>query len=158
MITQQVSQYGKKMSRRRFVQASGTAAGGVALGGVSLQTKADQANVADLLIHGAVVMTMDAKRRVFRDGAVAIKDGAIADIGSAALLPRWRGTKKLDLRGLVVTPGLINSHIHITGDALFPGLRPDTSVPAEHLTKWALPAYEHSRPEDDRASARFVAL
>jgi 5-methylthioadenosine/S-adenosylhomocysteine deaminase len=149
----------EQMSRRRFIQASGIVAGGLALGGGAVHASPDQATTADVLIHGAVVVTMDAKRSVFRDGAVAIKNGAIAEVGSSpALLARWSGTQKIDLSGLVVTPGLINAHMHTTGDALFPGFRPDDSVPTEHLTKWALPAYEHSRPEDDRAAARFIAL
>ena len=78
---------------------------------------------ADLLLHGATVVTMDPERRVFRDGAIAIRDGTIADIGgSATLLARWQALRTINHRGLVATPGLINSHVHLTGDVLFPGL------------------------------------
>jgi cytosine/adenosine deaminase-related metal-dependent hydrolase len=102
---------------------------------------------------------MDAQRRAFREGTIAIREGVIVDVGdSAALLPRWQALRTLNLKGLVATPGLINSHIHLTGDGLFPGIEPDDSPRANHLAKWILPPYEHSRPEDERAAARFVVL
>lgn len=116
-------------------------------------------NTADLILHGATVVTMDPQRRVFRDGALAIRDGTIAEVGSSAhVLSRWRAARKLDLSGLVAMPGLINSHIHLTGDNLYPGLEPDDASLTDHLQKWVVPAYENSAPEDDRAAARFVAL
>jgi 5-methylthioadenosine/S-adenosylhomocysteine deaminase len=114
--------------------------------------------IADLLLHNATVVTMDAERRVFRNGAIAIREGAIKDIGASALLRKWKGARTIDLHGLVATPGLINSHIHLTGDGLFPGLEPDDSPRENHLAKWILPPYEHSTPEDERAAARFVML
>ncbi|MBA2526274.1 MAG: amidohydrolase family protein [Pyrinomonadaceae bacterium] len=148
------------MGRRQFVRVSGTAAvGSFVLNAPQSGASSRRRDAAELLLHGGIVVTMDAKRRVFRDGAIAVREGAIVDIGSSAsLLARWTSSSKIDLSGFVATPGLINSHIHITGDQLLPGLRPDDSVPSEHLTKWGLPAYQHSRPEDDRAAARFVAL
>lgn len=124
-----------------------------------MTANSDSPKMADLLLHDAVVVTMDAQRRVFRSGAIAIKDGVIADIGgSASLLPRWRAKQKMNLGGLVATPGLINTHIHLTGDNLYPGLEPDESSLTNHMAKWVLPPYENSTPEDDRAAARFVAL
>ena len=150
----------REMSRRQFVRVSGMAAmGNFALNGPGSEASSRRPGAADLLLHGALVVTMDAKRRVFRDGAIAIREGNIVDVGSStSLLARWKSSSRIDLAGLVATPGLINSHIHLTGDQLLPGLRPDDSVPSEHLTKWGLPAYQHSQPEDDRAAARFVAL
>jgi len=122
-------------------------------------TRANQPDDTDLLLHGATVVTMDPERRVFRDGAIAIRDGAIADLGcSATLLSRWPGVRTINLRGLVATPGLINSHIHLTGDGLFPGLEPDDSPRGDHLVKWILPPYEYSTPEEERAAARFLVL
>jgi cytosine/adenosine deaminase-related metal-dependent hydrolase len=113
----------------------------------------------DLLIHGGVIVTMDAERRVFRDGAIAVRDGAVIDVGSSTtLLSHWRAERECNLRGMIATPGLINSHIHLTGDNLFPGLEPDDSPLESHMARWVMPAYEHSGPEDERAAARFVAL
>ncbi len=114
---------------------------------------------ADLLVHGGIVVTMDAERRVFADGAIAIRDGAIVEIGgSAALLERWPEAARLDVDGLVVTPGLINAHVHITGLDLLPGIEPSDSPKAEHLQRWALPSHVVNTPDDERVSARYLAL
>ena len=114
---------------------------------------------ADLILSNAVVVTMDAERRVYRNGAIAIKKGAIAEVGSSGkVLARWQAGRKIDLSGRVALPGLINGHIHLTGDNLYPGLEPDDISLATHMTEWVVPAYEQSKPEDDRAAARFVAL
>ncbi len=116
-------------------------------------------DTADLILHDAIVVTMDAERRVFRNGAIAIRNGVIAEVGdSATLLPNWKAARSIELRGLVATPGLVNAHIHLTGDGLFPGIEPDDSPRESHMAQWILPPYEHSNPEDERAAARFVAL
>lgn len=114
---------------------------------------------ADVLIAGGTVVTLDGERRVIADGAVAIGDGAILDVGPAAeLTPRWDADRSLDARGLLVTPGLVNAHVHLTGPSLFPGIEPDDSPLAEHFPRWVLPAHAHSEPEDERAAARLVAV
>src|SRR5262245_54031819 len=146
-------------SRRQFVRVSGATMAGLSLGSVTVNSNSTSRNEADLLLLGAIVVTMDPKRRVFRNGAIAIKGGSITEVGSSvALLSRWQAARRIDLSGLIATPGLINAHIHLTGDNLFPGLEPDDSSLASHMAKWVLPPYEHSRPEDERAAARFVAL
>jgi 5-methylthioadenosine/S-adenosylhomocysteine deaminase len=114
---------------------------------------------ADLLLHHAIVVTMDAQRRVFGDGAIAIRDERIVEIGcSASLTPGWPADRMLDLDGMVAMPGLVNAHVHMTGGDLLPGLEPSSTPLADHLPRWTLPAYEHSTPDDDRAASRFVAL
>jgi len=102
---------------------------------------------------------MDHQRRVFNNGAIAIRDGVIVAVGGAETLPsQWQGHRTVNLQGLIATPGLINSHIHLTGDGLFPGLEPDDSPRETHMAKWVLPPYQHSTPDDERAAARFVVL
>ncbi len=114
---------------------------------------------ADLILHNAIVVTMDRDRRVLKNGAIAVRNGLIADVGlSRLLLSEWDSERKIDLRGMVATPGLVNAHIHLTGDGLFPGIEPDDSPFENHLAKWILPPYEHAEPEDERAAARFVVL
>jgi 5-methylthioadenosine/S-adenosylhomocysteine deaminase len=115
---------------------------------------------ADLLLEHGVVVTMDPRRRVFADGAIAVREGAIVDVGpSASLSQRWTATDRLDLEpDNVVLPGLVNAHVHLTGLDLFPGLEPADSPVAEHLARWALPSHEHATPEDERVTARFLGL
>lgn len=114
---------------------------------------------ANLLLYGALVLTMDSERRVFNPGAVAVKDGLIVDVGDTKkVCGSWRTKQMLNLTGMIITPGLINAHIHLTGDNLFPGLQPDSVQDHEHMARWVLPAYEHSTPEDERAAARLTIL
>jgi cytosine/adenosine deaminase-related metal-dependent hydrolase len=114
---------------------------------------------AEFVLEHGLVVTMDPHRRVFADGALAIRDGAIVDVGpSASLGQRWTAANRLDLAGNVVLPGLVNAHVHLTGLDLFPGLEPADSPVADHLHDWALPAHEYAAPEDERATARFLGL
>ena len=67
--------------------------------------------MTDLLIRGGTVITMDPARRVIPDGAVAIRDGRIQAVGSAADLPQM-AMQVIDARGHAVLPGLIDGHAH----------------------------------------------
>lgn len=65
----------------------------------------------DLLIQNAdVVVTMDATRREIRGGDVLIRDGVVQAVGRRLEAP---GAERLDARGCVVTPGLVNTHHHL---------------------------------------------
>ncbi len=66
----------------------------------------------DFLIKGGRVIDPRNALDAVRD--VAIKDGRIAAV--AADIPAARALKAVDARGLVVTPGLIDLHVHV-----FPG-------------------------------------
>ncbi len=68
---------------------------------------------SDLLIHGGRVYTMDDERSVA--DAVLISAGRVVAVGSredvqAAAKP---GTKRLDLEGATVVPGLLDTHPHL---------------------------------------------
>jgi cytosine/adenosine deaminase-related metal-dependent hydrolase len=114
---------------------------------------------ADLLLEHGLLVTMDRERRVFADGAIAVRSGAIVDLGPAATVAgRWDAPRRVNLEGNVALPGLINAHVHLTGMDLFPGLEPAESPVGEHLSKWALPSHVHNTPDDERATARYVAV
>lgn len=67
---------------------------------------------ADLVIVGAeLVVTMDEARREIPGGWVAVRDGLIAEVGPAGTEPE--GPRRLDARGCLVTPGLVNTHHHL---------------------------------------------
>jgi 5-methylthioadenosine/S-adenosylhomocysteine deaminase len=70
--------------------------------------------VADHLITGIDwLVTVDADRRIIRNGAVAIKDGLFAAIGpSAEIEAGWQAATVSDGRDRVATPGLIDNHLH----------------------------------------------
>ena len=67
-----------------------------------------------ILVEGGAVVTVDRDRRRFDDGYVLIRDGSIADVGSRGGpdAPGHEGGRRIDARGCIVIPGLINTHQH----------------------------------------------
>lgn len=69
---------------------------------------------AEILIVGGTVVTMDGARRVLDDGAVLVRDGTIAAVGPRSEVePRIGGAERIDAAGMLVTPGLVNTHTHL---------------------------------------------
>ncbi len=76
-----------------------------------------------LLIEGARVLTWDANRVEHPAADILIENGCISAIGSG-LVQGYSG-KRLDARGLLAIPGLINAHVHSPGNFMrgtIPGL------------------------------------
>ena len=93
----------------------------------------------DLIVRGGTVVTMDDKRSVIEDGAIAVKDGRIVAVGKTAEIDgKYSARETIDARGKVVVPGLINGHTHIPM-TLFRGLADDMDL-NEWLTKYIFPA------------------
>jgi predicted amidohydrolase YtcJ len=77
---------------------------------------------ADLVLYHGIVLTVDASDRVAQ--AVAVAGQRIIAVGSDAEVLRFAGpkTKRIDLQGRTVTPGLLDAHAHFAGggeDRLF---------------------------------------
>ena len=67
----------------------------------------------DLIVKGAHIVTMDAKRTVIENGAIAIDEGIILDIGDAAdIEANYAAVETLDGDKRIVMPGLVNGHSH----------------------------------------------
>jgi 8-oxoguanine deaminase len=69
-----------------------------------------------LLYHATTLVTMDATRREIPDGALVVRDHEIIAVGTTAdLMPEWepQADHLHNLRGMVVTPGLVNTHHHL---------------------------------------------
>jgi len=70
-------------------------------------------NRVDTIIEHGTVVTMDAERHIYPDGAVAIRDNNIVAVGPAETVKkRYRAETVFDAGGKIVTPGLINAHTH----------------------------------------------
>ncbi len=81
--------------------------------------------MADILIKGGTIVTMDKKRRLIENGVVIIKKGKIVFVGGREEIERRHGAEKeIDARGKVLFPGLINAHTHMF-QVLLRGLGPD---------------------------------
>jgi 5-methylthioadenosine/S-adenosylhomocysteine deaminase len=64
--------------------------------------------------HARYVVTVDPQRRIIQDGSVLIEDGRIRQVGKAAELTAAQADRVIDARHLLVTPGFVNGHMHIS--------------------------------------------
>ena len=71
------------------------------------------------------IVTMDPERRIIADGAVALAGSRIVQVGKAADLNEVEADTVIDGRGMVVTPGFVNGHMHISYAHAVRGLFPD---------------------------------
>ncbi len=65
-----------------------------------------------LLRHADILVTMDAERRVIKDGAIFVQDNVIQQVGKTEDLPEAADTV-INARGMIVLPGLVNTHHHL---------------------------------------------
>ena len=115
--------------------------------------------MAKTLIAGSHVVTMNPARDIIRHGAVVVDGDRIVDVGKAAELE----TKHPDVsraggERFVVTPGLINTHIHITGEPLTRGYVPDDTPFEENVFVWLCRLYSVYTPAEERLSAQLAAV
>jgi 5-methylthioadenosine/S-adenosylhomocysteine deaminase len=71
------------------------------------------ATKVDVLLSGGTVITVDAQRRIIRDGAVALRGTDIVAVGKREALERdYEARTVRDCRHKLIMPGLVNSHLH----------------------------------------------
>tara|TARA_R110000796_G_scaffold77989_1_gene174260 strand:- start:1058 stop:2455 length:1398 start_codon:yes stop_codon:yes gene_type:complete len=113
----------------------------------------------DLLIRNAWIVTMDAERRIYRDGAIALCGNRIHSIGQDSEVSKAVSSRQtLDGSGFVITPGFVNCHVHLTGEPLTRGIVPDNTDWQANVFGWLIPMYMTQTPADERLSAQFAAL
>jgi 5-methylthioadenosine/S-adenosylhomocysteine deaminase len=102
-----------------------------------------------ILVENATIVTMNERNEVLERGSIEIRDGAIAAV--SATPPAGGGAaRRIDGRGKVVMPGLVNAHTHLF-QTLIRGVY-------EHLpfSEWLRRIYHCGRalgPEDCRIAA-----
>ncbi|MEK7855956.1 MAG: amidohydrolase [Acidobacteriota bacterium] len=95
-------------------------------------------DVLDLLILGGTIVSMDQDRNVIEDGAIAIRDGKIVNVGKASNMRGRAAKQTINAAGKVIIPGLVNTHTHIPM-VLFRGISDDLDL-NDWLTKYIFPA------------------
>jgi cytosine/adenosine deaminase-related metal-dependent hydrolase len=69
--------------------------------------------MGDLMITHGTVITLDANRRIIKEGVVVIEKDRILDIGeSASLGKKYKAKKVIDAKNKVVMPGIVDCHVH----------------------------------------------
>ncbi len=105
-----------------------------------------------LIISNATIVTMDAQRRIIKDGAVAVEGPYIVDVGKTdEVLKRNRSDQRLVVSGKMVLPGLIDCHQHTT-QMLARGLADDVDL-GPWLYERILPYEAKITPEEVHVSA-----
>jgi predicted amidohydrolase YtcJ len=85
---------------------------------ISLFSSTTQKETADLILSGGVIYTVNDRQP--RVEAVAVKADRIIFAGSNSDVARFQGTgtRRIDLRGATVVPGLADAHYHLSGVGL----------------------------------------
>jgi 5-methylthioadenosine/S-adenosylhomocysteine deaminase len=111
----------------------------------------------DLLIAGGPLLAMDAAQSYWRSGALAVRDGAIVDIGADdAVRRRVSATRGIDARGKAILPGFVSCHGH-AGMCLLRGLAEDYPLDRWlRTTVW--PLMRHAGQEEVHASAALACV
>ena len=113
----------------------------------------------DTLLKAWYVVTMNETRDIIRDGAVAVKDGLIVAVGKTDdLETQFEAKEVLGGDRFVLTPGMVNTHIHITGEPLTRGYVPDDTPFEENVFEWLCPLYSVYTAEEERLSAQLAAV
>ncbi len=66
-----------------------------------------------ILIEGCAIATVDGRRAEYPDGWILTDGPRIAALGAGAAPPAPAGTRRIDGRGQLATPGLVNCHHHL---------------------------------------------
>ncbi|MDR3491376.1 MAG: amidohydrolase family protein [Gammaproteobacteria bacterium] len=101
--------------------------------------------IADVIYYNGNIITLDAKGSTAN--AVAVKDGNFLAVGNLEAMKKFtaRSTKKIDLNGKTVVPGLIDAHCHPMEammmketwvDCRYPET-PSVKVALQHIASWA---------------------
>jgi len=109
----------------------------------------------ELIIDGGTVVTMGSKG-IVRDGAIVVENSRIVDVGVGADLRRkYSGYEKINAKGKVVIPGLVNTHQH-AAMSLLRGYADDCPL-KEWLEKWIWPLEKHVTGRDIYVGALLTA-
>ena len=95
----------------------------------------------DILIEHGTVVTVNNKREIIKDGALAIEGGKITAVGKTDVVKKYgKADKVIDARGKAVIPGLIDTHNHLF-QTLLKGVGDDRK-----LINWILDSIQPAIP------------
>lgn len=157
------------VSRRKFLQVMGVAASTPIVAQLTSHPVSSsltyviglgRVDVADTILTNGKILTVDAADTVAQ--ALAIKDGVILAVGSNDEINLFAGdtTQIYDLAGRVVTPGLIDSHLHVAYldvmNQMLPFLPPEVATIDAFVAK--LEAVAAQTPPGEWIQIYFLAL
>ena len=121
------------------------------------QASTNRPRTVDLMITHGVIITVDAQRRIFSDGAVAVEGDRIVAVGESADVERaYTATRVIDAHGGVVQPGFIDCHVHLS-QHLGRGTIPDHWPEEREHDQW-LPYWTNMTEDDAYCSVMLACL
>jgi 5-methylthioadenosine/S-adenosylhomocysteine deaminase len=111
----------------------------------------------NIMVYGGTIITMK-DDKIIKDGAVVVEDQTIIDVGKTSELSRKypRGYERINAKGKVVIPGLINTHQH-AAMSLLRGYADDLPL-QEWLEKWIWPIEACMSARDIYVGALLTAV
>jgi cytosine/adenosine deaminase-related metal-dependent hydrolase len=111
-----------------------------------------------MLFENATIITLDAERRIIRDGTLAVSGSRLAGVGKRDEIRRQFAQDKdrVDLKGMVVIPGLVNTHVHLS-QALIRGCVDDMGL-IDFLAKGIWVLMGNYDEDDGRISTELCIL
>ena len=110
-----------------------------------------------LLLSGGTVATMNPDREVIQRGAVLIDGDRIAAVGPASELEHaYPAADRVDARGKLVLPGMVNTHTHLI-QTFLKGLGDDMPL-YRWIKEMTLPASVQATEEDAHVAALHGAI
>ena len=111
-----------------------------------------------ILVEHGTIITVDAERRILTDGSVLIDGAEIVQVGPARdVRPPRVPDRVIDARRMVVTPGFVDTHVHLS-EHLNRGLLLDDIPVDRYLPDWLIPLYSVMTAEDEEHAALLAGI
>jgi len=111
-----------------------------------------------ILVEHGTIITVDAGRRILTDGSVLIDGAEIVQVGPARdVRPPRVPDRVIDARRMVVTPGFVDTHVHLS-EHLNRGLLLDDIPVDRYLPDWLIPLYSVMTAEDEVHAALLAGI
>jgi cytosine/adenosine deaminase-related metal-dependent hydrolase len=110
----------------------------------------------DTVVTGEWIITLNARREIYHDGAIAISGGVIVAVGKrAAILAGYRPATLIDEPDSIVIPGMTNGHRHLLCCAK--GAMPEGGQTLSALRQFIYPSFAALTEDDMHVYARHAA-
>lgn len=111
-----------------------------------------------ILVEHGTLITLDRERRIIRDGSVLVDGRDIVAVGRAAeVRPPSPPDRVIDAREMVVLPGFVDTHVHLS-EHINRGLLLDDIPVDRYLPDWLIPLYSRITPEEEACSALLACV
>ncbi len=106
--------------------------------------------------HARFVVTMDPSRRIIRDGTVIVDGPRITHVSKADELAGVPADRTVDAHEMVVTPGFVNGHIHVSYAHAFRGAFAEDTEQSEYFR--AIFAVQAAMDESEEYQTTLLAI